>query len=115
MAAGGEALDVTGGVPICEPERPVHGLARSRANLGRSMNWWDPSLPPTGMRTAGRQPSLGRPLRLASPISVLAAVRLGRNVVIVPPVRPVSATPTHRSWAFNAEAMIPPGMDPVAQ
>ena len=45
---------------------------------------------------------------------MLAALRRGRNVAVVPPVRPASPTPTRRSWAFNAEAMVPPGMDPVA-
>ena len=46
--------------------------------------------------------------------AVLAAVQRGRNVAVVPPMRPVSPAPTLRSWAFNAEVMIPPGMDPVA-
>ena len=46
--------------------------------------------------------------------SVLAAVRRGRNVAVVPPMRAASPTPFHRSWSFNAGAMVPPGLDPVA-
>ena len=45
--------------------------------------------------------------------TLLAAVRRGRHVAVVPPMPPVSPTPFRRSWFFNAEAMVPPGLDPV--
>ena len=45
--------------------------------------------------------------------ALLATVRRGRHVAVMTPMRPVSPTPSRRSWFFNAEAMVPPGLDPV--
>ena len=45
--------------------------------------------------------------------ALLVAVRRGRHVAVVPLMRPVSPTPSRRSWSFNSEAMVPPGLDPV--
>ena len=59
-----------------------------------------------------QEPAVGHsPNRLEK--ALLAAVRRGRNVAVVPPMPPVSPTPSRRSWFFNVEAMVPPGLDPV--
>ena len=45
--------------------------------------------------------------------ALLAAVRRGHNVAVVPLMLPASPMLSRHAWSFNAGAMVPPGLDPV--
>ena len=108
VAPGRGTSIATAGVMTYVLGRLVNGPIR-----GHRPRSWAPSLPPLEMTMAGRQPSPGSPLWASLPIAADRLYWPLYGVAVGPPMRLVSPTPSRRSRSFNAEAMVPPGLDPV--